>query len=119
MRDPQPELRAIFCAALDRGTPPERVAYLDEACHGKPELRQRVEALLQAHEDASGFLQEPSEKQLITAGRLPAAERPGAGIGQYKLMELIGEGGMGLVFVAEQQKPVRRKVALKIIRPGM
>jgi serine/threonine protein kinase/WD40 repeat protein len=119
MRSPQPELRAVFCAALDRNTPRERAAYLDGACHGKPELRQRVEALLQAHEQASGFLQEPSEKPVITADGPPATQRPGTVIGQYKLMELIGEGGMGLVFVAEQQKPVRRKVAVKIIKPGM
>ncbi|HZY84742.1 MAG TPA: serine/threonine-protein kinase, partial [Gemmataceae bacterium] len=119
MRDAQPELRAIFCAALGRNSPSERADYLNEACHGQPELRQRVEALLKAHEEASGFLRGPSENQVITVGGSPAAERPGTVIGQYKLMELIGEGGMGLVFVAEQQKPVRRKVALKIIRPGM
>jgi serine/threonine protein kinase/WD40 repeat protein len=119
MRDPQPELRAIFCAALDRRTPPERADYLAEACQGKPELRQRVEALLRAHEEASGFLQEPAEKEAATVARPPAAERPGTIIGPYKLRELIGEGGMGLVFVAEQQRPVRRNVALKIIKPGM
>src|SRR5205823_4923574 len=88
-------------------------------CHGKPELRQRVEALLSAHEQASGFLQEPLEKPVLTVVGLTAHERPGTVIGQYKLMEQIGEGGMGLVFVAEQQRPVRRKVALKLIRPGM
>jgi WD40 repeat protein len=119
MRDAQPELRAIFCAALGRNSPSERADYLNEACHGQPELRQRVEALLKAHEEASGFLRGPSENQVITVGGSPAAERPGTVIGLYKLMERIGEGGMGLVFVAEQQKPVRRKVALKIIRPGM
>jgi serine/threonine protein kinase/WD40 repeat protein len=118
MRHPQPELRAIFCAALDCTTPPERARYLDQACHGKPELRRRVEALLQANEEASGFLQEPSEQRDGPAGQPPAADRPGTVIGQYKLMEQIGEGGMGLVFVAEQQQPVRRKVALKIIKPG-
>jgi serine/threonine protein kinase/WD40 repeat protein len=110
--DREPELRAIFCAALDRNTP-ERAGYLDEACHGNPELRRRVEALLQAHQEATGFLQEPAEKPVL------AGERPGTVIGPYKLRELIGEGGMGLVFVAEQTQPVRRKVALKIIRPGM
>jgi serine/threonine protein kinase len=119
MRNSHPELRAIFCAALDRTTPQERAGYLDEACRDKPDLRQRVEALLHAHEEASGFLKEPSDSQLATVHWLPAGERPGAVIGQYKLMEQIGEGGMGLVFVAEQQKPVRRKVALKIIKPGM
>jgi serine/threonine protein kinase len=119
VHDRQPELRAIFCAALDRATPRERAEYLDEACHGKPELRQRVEALLQAHEEASGFLQESSRPQALTADGVPAAEGPGTVIGPYKLMEQIGEGGMGLVFVAEQQQPVRRKVALKLIQPGM
>jgi serine/threonine protein kinase/WD40 repeat protein len=119
MRDPQPELRAVFCAALDLKTLRERADYLDQACRGKPELRRRVEALLHAHEEASGFLQEPLEKQGIEARGSPATERLGTVIGQYKLMELIGEGGMGLVFVAEQQQPVRRKVALKIIKPGM
>src|SRR5262249_49467408 len=68
---------------------------------------------------ASGFLQEPSEKSVVTMGAPLAIHRPGTVIGPYKLMEQIGEGGMGLVFVAEQQKPVRRKVALKIIKPGM
>jgi serine/threonine protein kinase/WD40 repeat protein len=119
MPDPHPELRAIFCGALDRTTALDRAEYLDEACQGKPELRQRVEALLLAHEKANSFLREPFEKQVSTTGEPPATDRPGAIIGPYKLMELIGEGGMGLVFVAEQQKPVRRKVALKIIKPGM
>src|SRR5262245_55030686 len=58
MRGPQPQLRASCCAARDRGTARERAHYLDEACYGKTELRQRVEALLRAHEEASGFLQE-------------------------------------------------------------
>jgi serine/threonine protein kinase/WD40 repeat protein len=118
MREPQPDLRAIFCAALDLTSPPERAGYLDEACHGKPELRRRVESLLHAHQEASGFLQDPFENQ-ATVNIPPVSDGPGAVIGQYRLMELIGEGGMGLVFVAEQQKPVRRKVALKVIRPGM
>src|SRR5205823_5029520 len=105
MGDPQPALRAIFCAALDQNTPRERADYLDQACHGRPELRRRVEALLQAHEQASGFLQEtsqkphiqrPCEKPPITVGGPPATEQPGTVIGPYKLMELIGEGGMGL-----------------------
>jgi serine/threonine protein kinase/WD40 repeat protein len=119
MRDPQPELRAIFCAALSRTTPLQRADFLDEACQGKPELRQRIEALLRAHEQASGFLEEPSDTQAFRASGPTAGERPGAVIGQYKLLGLIGEGGMGQVFVAEQQKPVRRQVALKVIKPGM
>src|SRR4051812_17887282 len=119
MRDTQPELRAIFCEALGRNTHTERADYLDEACHGRPELRQRVEALLKAHAEASGFLQGPSGDQAVTECGPPGPERPGTVIGPYRLLELIGEGGMGLVFVAGQTEPVRRKVALKIVKPGM
>jgi hypothetical protein len=119
MRDPQPELRAVFREALDRNTPRERTSYLDEACRDKPELRQRVEALLHAHVVASSFLQESPENQESTVVASPASDRLGTVIGKYKLMERIGEGGMGLLFVAEQQQPVRRKVALKIVKPGM
>src|SRR5206468_12906803 len=83
------------------------------------ESRQPVEALHRAHEEASGLLQEPSRKRVSSQGGPNVTEWPGTLIGQYRLMEQIGEGGMGLVFVAEQQMPVRRKVALKIIKPGM
>ncbi len=120
MGDTQPEVRAIFCEALGRDTPPERADYLDQACHGRPELRRRVEALLKAHDEAGAFLRGPSVGQAVTGpSGPPAGERPGTAVGPYRLMEQIGEGGMGLVFVAEQQQPVRRKVALKIVKPGM
>jgi hypothetical protein len=119
MSDPQPELRAVFCEALDRAIGRERADYLDQACAGRPELRARVEALLQAHSQASGFLQEPSSSAVATVDEQPLREGPSSFIGPYKLLEQIGEGGMGAVFMAEQTEPVRRKVALKLIKPVM
>src|SRR5262245_27691660 len=118
MPGPQADVRAIFCAALDRETPQAQADYLDEACRGRPALRSRVEALLRAHGEAGSFLQEPPGSSVATADE-PIREGPGTVIGPYKLMEQIGEGGMGLVFVAEQQQPVRRKVALKVVKRAM
>jgi serine/threonine protein kinase/WD40 repeat protein len=112
-------VESIFLAALDRASPEDRAAYLDQACGKDAELRQRVERLLAAHPKVGGFLQAPSLGEAPTTDEPPVTERPGTVIGPYKLMEQIGEGGMGLVFVAEQQAPVRRKVALKIVKPGM
>ena len=83
------------------------------------ELRQRVEALLKAHHDAGSFLEEHPAPGSTPPSILPIAERPGQTIGRYKLLEEIAEGGMGVVYMAEQREPVRRKVALKIIKPGM
>jgi eukaryotic-like serine/threonine-protein kinase len=110
--------REVFIAALQIESATERRAYLDAVCGGDEELRREVEALLAAHERAGSFLEHPLAEPAVTADD-PIRERPGTIIGPYKLMEQIGEGGMGLVFVAEQQRPVRRKVALKVIKPGM
>ncbi|HEV3079840.1 MAG TPA: protein kinase, partial [Gemmataceae bacterium] len=109
---------SIFAAALEKATDEERAAYLGEACAGDDKLRRRVQALLRAHAEADDLL-DPSSSSVATADDAPIAERPGTRIGPYRLMEQIGEGGFGLVFVAEQQEPIRRKVALKIIKPGM
>jgi serine/threonine protein kinase len=106
-------VESIFLTALARRIPEERAAYLDEACRGDRELRACVERLLQAQPNVGNFLQTP------TVDEPSPVERPGSVIGPYRLMEQIGEGGMGLVFVAVQQHPVRRKVALKVIKPGM
>jgi serine/threonine protein kinase/WD40 repeat protein len=112
-------VESILFAALAKPFGPERAAYLDQACGQDTELRQSVERLLAAHPVTASFLN-PAVPGLIAPGDGAAIEeRPGTVIGAYKLMEQIGEGGMGLVFVAEQQQPVRRKVALKIIKPGM
>jgi eukaryotic-like serine/threonine-protein kinase len=99
--------------------PDRRAAYLDQACGSDAVLRDEIESLLHAHDISVGFLENVSEGRDATEDYRPIAERPGTVIGPYKLMEQIGEGGMGLVFVAEQQRPVRRKVALKVIKPGM
>jgi eukaryotic-like serine/threonine-protein kinase len=113
---------AAFNAALQL-TPAERPAYLSEACDGDTELRRRVEVLLQAHESAGAFLEEPGADAGAAglAVRLPAvrAEMCGDRIGHYKLLQQIGEGGCGIVYMAEQEAPVRRRVALKIIKLGM
>ncbi len=117
MNDPSP-LEAIFFAALEKGTPQERAAYLDEACAGDPELRRRIQKMLAAQDQAGSFLEKPAKSAVMTVD-YPITEGPGSVIGPYKLLEQIGEGGFGVVFVAEQTQPVRRRVALKILKPGM
>jgi serine/threonine protein kinase len=116
------EVRALFCEALDRPTPQEQADFLDRACRGRPELRARVEALLRAHADASGFLQEPdgpAADQRADAAPRSDRDGPGTRVGPYRLLEPIGEGGMGVVWMAEQQEPVRRLVALKFLKAGL
>src|SRR5207253_3253254 len=93
-------------------------AYLDAACGDQPALRQRVEALLRRGAEARGPLDRPVPNLVATVDE-PLSERPGTVIGPYKLLEQIGEGGFGVVFMAEQQAPIRRKVALKVLKPGM
>ena len=114
-----PSPMEIFNEALDRGSPAERAAYLDRACAGDPALRARVEALLAVHDRAGEFLEAPALAPTIDASPPEPAECAGTVIGPYKLLERIGEGGMGAVYVAEQVAPVRRRVALKVIKPGM
>jgi tetratricopeptide (TPR) repeat protein/serine/threonine protein kinase len=110
--------REIFIAVLQKDTPAERHAYLDEACRGDEALRRSVEGLLDAHERAGGFLESPAPNLAATVDD-PVSERPGTVVGPYKLLEQIGEGGFGVVFMAEQHEPIRRKVALKVLKPGM
>src|SRR5262245_34404302 len=109
----------IFHQALAQSLPEERAAYLQQACAGNPALRASVEALLRAHVGASGFMDRPARAGVATVDEQPVTESPGTVIGPYKLLEQIGEGGFGVVFMAEQQQPVRRKVALKVLKPGM
>src|SRR5438876_1747256 len=119
---------AVF-SAVRRLPAQERAAYLDEACAGDGELRQRVEDLLRASEEAGAFLRDPAQgarrpaDAVTSPETLRKAEAPGekAGdrIGRYKLLQQIGEGGCGVVYMAEQEEPVRRRVALKVIKLGM
>jgi serine/threonine protein kinase len=148
-----PMVREVFDHALELPSVAERRAYLDQACAGDLELRQKVEGLLRAHDEAGSFLEKPplsgpatgpyegaggtastgpyrpgstpaghaaSEAETVppaTAG--PAVEGPGTRLGPYRLVREVGHGGMGAVYLAEQEQPVRRQVALKIIKPGM
>jgi eukaryotic-like serine/threonine-protein kinase len=111
---------AVFEAALQLPAD-QRGAYLDKTCAGDPETRRRVEGLLGAFERAGGFLKEPAVPgpARTVAVSLPPTEKPGDRIGRYKLLEQIGEGGCGVVYVAEQEAPVHRRVALKVIKLGM
>src|SRR5262249_43270124 len=131
-RGPAMSEETIFETALSKTEPAERAAYLEAACSGDPELRRRIESLLRSHERARGLLDRPAPEpwpqidpshQPPTGVGPPSAspitEGPGSCIGPYSLIRKIGEGGMGVVFLAEQERPVRRTVALKVIRPGM
>ena len=124
-----PRANEIFLNAVEIDTPQERRRYLDTICAGDDALRQAIEALLQTYAEASGFLDQPAlcfQAEAI-AKVLPSAslnsavtEQAGAIIaGRYKLLQTIGEGGMGMVWLAEQIEPVRRQVALKVIKAGM
>jgi WD40 repeat protein/serine/threonine protein kinase len=111
-----PREKALFEQALDLASSAERLVFLQGACGEDAALLARVQALLQAHETAEGFL---PEQPAGPATLVPVNEKPGDRIGRYKLLEQIGEGGFGVVYVAEQKEPVKRRVALKIIKLGM
>ncbi|MFO0967576.1 MAG: serine/threonine-protein kinase [Gemmataceae bacterium] len=117
--------RDIFIAALQKEDAAERQAYLAEACAGQPDLRRHVDNLLRLHEGAGSFLERPAADAAPTgafpdaAATAPSLETPGVLIGPYKLLEQIGEGGMGTVWMAQQTEPVKRLVALKLIKAGM
>ena len=125
---PDSSEKSIFLAALEKAAD-ERDAFLSDACAGDARLRAEIDELLEAHDRSDnlldavpvdvGIVRESLGGADITSDFAPIVESPGAVIGVYKLMEQIGEGGFGLVFVAEQQQPVRRKVALKVVKPGM
>jgi tetratricopeptide (TPR) repeat protein/serine/threonine protein kinase len=115
------QAKAIFLEAVEKHAPEQWPAFLDQACAGRPELRGRVEELLQAHREAGTDPQRTSAEGATPApcDASNSAERPGSVIGPYRLLQQLGEGGMGAVFLAEQTEPVSRQVALKIIKPGM
>src|SRR5262245_33440648 len=136
MPAPPQNARDVFLAALEKQSAAERAAFLDEACAGDLPLRHRVEALLAAHDAPGEFLGElpapvvatsddaptsnpalPASHDLSTAAASP--DPLGSMIGPYKLLQKLGEGGMGTVYLAQQEHPVKRRVALKVVRAEM
>jgi WD40 repeat protein/serine/threonine protein kinase len=108
-------IKTIFSEAAGLASDEARARYLDEACAGEPALRREVEAMLAAQVEAGDFLERP----LLGEGTPQADEGVGARIGPYRILGPIGEGGFGMVYLAEQETPVRRRVALKILKAGM
>jgi eukaryotic-like serine/threonine-protein kinase len=127
MAHTQADEQAIFDVARKIGSRESREAYLQQLCGADSAVKQRVSALLDAYDENESFLESAPPGLDIDSSRLggartidrPIMEGPGALIGPYKLLQQIGEGGMGVVFMAEQTEPIRRKVALKIVKPGM
>src|SRR5882672_3088707 len=98
----------------------ERVAFLDRACTGDEALRHKIAAWLKSNDRIGAFLEQPPAGEIgAERAKTAAGEKPGDRVDRYKLLQQIGEGGCGVVFMAEQEEPVRRRVALKIIKPGM
>ena len=119
MSDQPRTAESIFGEAIDIQSADDRAAFLEQACGGDPQLRAGVEKLVADHFRAGSFLEEPLLHGGATTAMRPGPEREGSHIGPYKLRERLGEGGMGVVWAAEQKQPLRRKVALKVIKPGM
>jgi serine/threonine protein kinase/tetratricopeptide (TPR) repeat protein len=117
MGDPSKRAKAIFLAALEEHAPEQWPAFLEQACAGDTGVRAEVEKLLRARAELGSFHEAPAG--LPATAPESIAERCGTVVGPYKLLEQIGEGGFGVVFMAEQQQPIRRKVALKVLKPGM
>ncbi len=111
--------RDVFIAALQMHDAAERAAFLDEACAGNADLRAQLDALLREHQHLGSFLETPAAPPDTPAAEPVNRDGVGSTIGPYKLLQQIGEGGMGTVFMAEQEQPIRRRVALKIIKLGM
>src|ERR1700719_3764381 len=124
-------IRELFVAAVGKVDPQRWEAFLEDECRGDPELLAEVRLLLDAHREAGSFLKDPVGDSALEgdSGTSPLGgtqstgtntpESPGTVIGPYKLLQPIGEGGMGTVYMAEQTQPVRRTVALKLIKAGM
>jgi hypothetical protein len=113
----------LFEAALLRSPGPERAAFLDGECRTNPELRTRVEMMLEGHLNAKNFLETlptgVATERKTASSETAGLEQLGSSIGPYKLLQKLGEGGCGVVYLAEQNQPVRRRVALKVIKLGM
>ncbi len=109
--------QSLFIEALEQPSA-ERGVFLDAACANNPELRERLEKLIGSHEATLSFMAQPAGR-LVETLYCPPRESCGKQVGHYKLLEQIGEGGMGTVYLAEQTEPVQRRVALKVIKPGI
>src|SRR5207237_575344 len=126
MTAPSRSLKELFLAALEVA-PQDRAAWLERECAADAGLREHLRLMLAAHDAPQSLLDRPAEppagsppcEGVGPTVDQPLTERPGTVIGPYKLLQQIGEGGMGAVFMAEQTEPVQRKVALKVIKPGM
>jgi serine/threonine protein kinase len=118
MPENQLQVDEVFAEALRRAAGPDRARYLDEVCGADQDLRGRVERLLRAASEAGSFLEAPANDPSPTVDQ-PPVEGPGTVIGPYKLIEQVGEGGMGSVWMAQQSEPVKRLVAVKLIKAGM
>src|SRR5207249_5589123 len=114
MPENQPQVDELFDEALRRAAGQDRARYLDEVCGGELELRRRVERLLRAVSEAGSFLETPAQDPSPTVDQ-PPVESPGTVIGPYKLIEPIGEGGKGTVWMAQQSQPVKRLGARALI----
>src|SRR2546428_10306796 len=134
MNETHDSLRNIFVEALEIEDAQQRAAYLSQACGEDLALRREVEELIQAEAAAGKFLPDQPATNAARAAivgasealglrtatlKVPVTETPGDRIGRYKLLQKIGEGGCGIVYMAEQEEPVRRRVALKVIKLGM
>src|SRR6478736_4567254 len=111
--------KAIFNVARQIDSPDARADYLRQACGTDSGLHERVHVLLHAYEEQASFLESPPRVGVAPTIDQPASESPGTVIGPYKLIEQIGEGGMGTVWMAQQTEPVKRMVAVKLIKAGM
>jgi serine/threonine protein kinase/Flp pilus assembly protein TadD len=114
----KPSEQSIFLHAVGLASAADRAAYLEDVCRDHPRLRQELDALLAAH-DRLGADPPPSGPELPRTIDDPVTERPGTVIGPYKLLQQIGEGGMGTVWMGEQKQPIQRRVAVKVIKAGM
>src|SRR5262245_32563805 len=116
--------QTLFFRAVEISDPSERAAFLDRECGNDSALRERLARLIERHAELGNFLEQPAPLAGTTAafvggGNQGTSLAPGDSLGPYRLVKMLGEGGMGTVWLAEQSDPVRRRVAVKVVREGM